>query len=108
MAHFAQLDEYNVVINVIVVANNDCVDDNGTEQESIGVGYCERLLGGRWVQTSYNGNIRKRFAGIGYYYDETADVFIAPKPSDDATLNEDYDWVLPYDADEEHLRKLLG
>lgn len=108
MAHFAQLDENNVVVNVIVVANNDCVDAAGNESESVGVGYCERLLGGWWIQTSYNGNIRKRFAGIGYIYDKEADVFIAPKPIEGAVLNADYDWELPHDLEEEHLRGLLG
>ena len=65
MAHFAELDENNVVKRVIVVDNKDTSDANGNEVESIGVAFCQKLLGGNWVQTSYNGNIRKHYAGIG-------------------------------------------
>ena len=78
MAHFAEIDENNVVQRVIVVANKDTADANGNEVESIGVAFCQRLLGGNWVQTSYHGNIRKNYAGIGYTYDPVADEFIAP------------------------------
>lgn len=78
MAHFAQLDENNIVTQVIVVSNNDCLDQYGIENETIGALFCHNLLGGRWVQTSYNGNIRGIYAGIGYWYDETNDLFVAP------------------------------
>lgn len=108
MAHFAQLDESNTVIQVIVVSDQDCLDADGNESEEVGVAFCTNLLGGRWLQTSYNGRIRGRYAGIGWTYDEENDVFIAPKPREDAVLNEQFDWVLPYDADEEHLRAILG
>lgn len=80
MAHFAELDGNNVVLRVIVVDNKDTADANGVEKEHIGAAFCERILGGRWVQTSYNGNIRGRFAGIGCVYDPQADVFLPPKP----------------------------
>ena len=88
MAHFAQLDSNNVVTNVIVVDNSDIVDGNGDESEAIGIQFCSDLLGGTWKQTSYNGNIRKNYAAIGYTYDSTKDAFIPPKPFNSWTLNE--------------------
>jgi hypothetical protein len=86
MAHFAQLDENNVVTQVIVVANEELLD-NGIELEQKGIEFCSDLLGGTWKQTSYNGNIRKNYAGIGYTYDEGRDAFIAPKPYNSWLLN---------------------
>ena len=80
MAHFAELDSNGVVQRVIVVANKDTSDANGNEVESIGVAFCQKLFGGNWKQTSYNGNIRKNYAGIGYVYDATIDAFVPPKP----------------------------
>ena len=80
MAHFAELDENNVVLRVIVVSNKDTADASGVEKEYIGQAFCERLLGGRWLQTSYNGNFRGRYAGIGSTYDPVLDEFIPPKP----------------------------
>jgi hypothetical protein len=79
MAHFAELDENNAVLRVIVVSNDELMD-NGTESEAKGVTFCKALLGGEWKQTSYNGNFRKNFAGIGYTYDAQRDAFIPPKP----------------------------
>jgi hypothetical protein len=87
MAHFAQLDESNIVTNVIVVHNNELLD-NGVESEQKGVDFCVAHYGGTWVQTSYNGNIRKNYAGIGYIYDPIRDAFIAPKPFESWVLNE--------------------
>ena len=78
MAHFAEIDESNKVLRVIVVSNNDILDENGGESEQIGKDLCNRLLGGNWVQTSYNGNLRGIYAGIGYTYDMDNDVFVAP------------------------------
>jgi hypothetical protein len=63
---------------VIVVANAELID-NGTENEAKGVAFCRSLLGGNWKQTSYNGTIRGTFAGVGYRYDQDADVFVAPQ-----------------------------
>jgi hypothetical protein len=80
MAHFAKIDENNVVVSVIVVDNKDTADANGVEKEHIGAAFCERLFGGNWKQTSYNGNIRKNYAGIGYTYDSVIDAFVPPKP----------------------------
>jgi len=88
MAHFAELDLNNVVLRVIVVANADTASAEGTEKEYIGQAFCERLLGGIWRQTSYNGNFRKNYAGIGYAYDSGRDAFIPPQPYPSWTLNE--------------------
>ena len=88
MAHFAQI-ENNLVTQVIVVANNEILDELGNESEVIGTQFCTDLLGGTWVQTSYNGNIRKNYAGIGDTYDTTRDAFIAPQPYPSWSLNED-------------------
>ena len=70
MAHFAQLDSNNVVTQVIVVSNDDTSDSNGVETESIGVAFCQKLLGAEtnWKQTSYNSNMRGNYAGIGYTF----------------------------------------
>lgn len=89
MAHFAQLDENNNVTQVIVVHNNELLDENGVEQETKGIQFCQSLLGGNWVQTSYNANFRKNYAGVGYTYDAARDAFISPKPYDSWVLNED-------------------
>jgi hypothetical protein len=67
-------------MRVIVVSNDDCKDQFGNESEVIGAKFCNNLLGGVWLQTSYNGNMRKNYAGIGYTYDSQHDAFIAPKP----------------------------
>jgi len=90
MAHFAQLDGNNLVTQVIVVGNDDTSDSNGVEVESIGVAFCQKLLGAstNWKQTSYNGNIRGNYAGIGYTYMSnvatlgvgSTDIFINQKP----------------------------
>jgi len=88
MAHFAELDENNVVLRVVVVDNKDTADATGVEKEHIGAAFCERLLGGRWVQTSYNANIRKNYAGIGYTFNESIDAFVPPKPFPSWLLNE--------------------
>lgn len=96
MAHFAQINENNIVQQVIVVHNNELLDDNGIEQESKGIQFCQSLLGGNWVQTSYSANFRKNYAGQGYMYDSTRDAFIPPKPYDSWTLDEDScNWVAP-------------
>lgn len=96
MAHFAQLNEENIVTQVIVVGNQDTVDENGVENEAIGAAFCANLLGGTWKQTSYNANIRKNYAGIGYKYDATLDAFIPPQPFASWTLNNDTaQWEAP-------------
>ena len=88
MAHFAEIDENNSVQRVIVVHNNELLDENGEEKEALGVAFCKNLLGGTWLQTSYNKNMRKNFAGIGFTYDIVRDAFIPPKPYDSWVLDE--------------------
>ena len=79
MAHFAEIDSQNIVQRVIVVPDSE---------EANGAAWCANLLGGSWVQTSYNGRIRKNYAGIGFTYDATRDAFIPPKPYPSWVLNE--------------------
>jgi len=100
MAHFAELDENNVVTRVIVVDNAELLDPRtGEEEELYGVAFCKRVLGGNWKQTSYNGNMRGRFASIGYRYDGTLDAFIAPQPWASWVLDNDTtNWVSPLGA----------
>ena len=86
MAHFAEIDSNNKVLRVIVVAD---------EHETNGAEWCHNLLGGTWVQTSYNGRIRKQYAGIGSTYDEEADVFIALQPYPSWSLDSNHDWQAP-------------
>ena len=113
MAHFAQLDENNVVTQVIVVSNDDTSDSNGVEVESIGVAFCQKLLGAttNWKQTSYNANMRVRYAGIGYSYNESLNAFVPPQPHASWTLDSGTaDWVAPITqptltAEEEAARK---
>lgn len=103
MAHFAEIDSNNVVLRVIVVANSDTSSADGTEKEYIGQAFCERLLGGNWKQTSYNGNFRKNYAGIGYTYDAQRDAFIPPQPYPSWQLNENtclWDAPIPMPTDE--------
>ena len=76
MAHFAEISN-GVVQRVIVVHNNELLVD-GVETESKGVEFCHNLLGGTWIQTSYNNNFRGKYAGIGFTYDADLDEFIAP------------------------------
>lgn len=73
MSHFAEIDENNLVIRVLVGDNNDPAGDEGYS-------WFINNLGGRWIQTSYSEKFRKNFAGIGFYYDEIKDAFIPPKP----------------------------
>jgi hypothetical protein len=105
MAHFAQIIN-NIVTQVIVVHNNELLVDN-VEVESKGSEFCQSLFGGTWVQTSFNAatnGFRKQFASIGYSYNQTADVFIAPQPFPSWSLDENYDWQAPidYPADGKH------
>jgi hypothetical protein len=91
MAYFAKLGTGNIVEQVISINNSVITDSNGIEQEKLGVDFINKLYNTRdvWKQTSYNHNIRKNFAGIGYQYDQTRDAFIAPKPFNSWILNED-------------------
>ena len=97
MAHFAQIDENNIVQRVIVVSNDVTFDENNQEVEQKGIDFCKSLYGENtaWVQTSYNHNFRKQFAGIGALYDSLNDVFIVTKPYDSWTLDSNFDWQPP-------------
>lgn len=98
MAHFALLDEHSSVVWVIYIANDATETDDGVEDESIGAAFCiQHVRDGRWVQTSYNGRIRRRFAGLGMTYSAEHDAFILPKPFTSWVLDLDdpNDWVAP-------------
>jgi len=102
MAHFAELDGNNIVTRVIVVGNQDILDANGNESEAVGIAFCQNLLGGIWKQTSYNGNFRKNYAGIGYTYREDIDAFVPPQPYPSWILNTDtarWEAPVPYPTD---------
>lgn len=104
MAHFAQLDENNTVVQVIVVHNNELLDADGKENEFRGAAFCQSLFGDDtvWLQTSYNGNFRKHYAGVGFVYDTQRDAFIPPKPFASWLLNEttcNWEAPVPYPAD---------
>ena len=89
MAHFAQIDNNNIVINVLSVPD---------EQQHRGQDFLanDLQLGGRWIQTSYHNNVRKTFAGLGYIYNEELDIFLPPKPYDSWILDtEKQEWVAP-------------
>jgi hypothetical protein len=88
MAHFAEIDNNNIVQRVLVVDNEQ--EHRGEEFLANDLG-----LGGRWIQTSYNGNFRKQYAGVGYYYDETKDIFVQPQPYPSWILDENNDWQPP-------------
>ncbi len=99
MAHFAELNDNNVVTRIIVVDNKDTTDENGNEVEAVGITFCQNLFGGRWIQTSYNNNFRVRYAGIGYTYDASLDAFIPPKLFSSWVFNSSaYVWDPPVPA----------
>ena len=86
MAHYAEIVD-GLVVRVTVV-NNAVITVDGVEDGAIGAAFCHNLLGGEWVQTSYNANFRKNYAGIGFTYDTARDAFIAPKPFASWVLDE--------------------
>jgi hypothetical protein len=89
VSNWAEVDNNNKVIRVLVCDNNDPNGDEGYQ-------WLIDNLGGTWIQTSYNNNIRKNFAGIGYLYDEVRDAFIPPKPDNAISLDEDTcQWIVP-------------
>ncbi len=89
MAHFAELDDENKVLRVVVIDDADTRDPQGAENEAIGASFCRRLFGGRvWVQTSYNDSMRTRFAGVGDEYDAVRDAFIPEKDYPSFVFNE--------------------
>jgi hypothetical protein len=90
MAHFAELDNNNIVLRVIVIDNDKTHDEDGIEQEALGIAYCKSLFGDNtnWVQTSYNGNKRDFFAAPSDFYDSVADVFV-PSPRGEVEIVEE-------------------
>lgn len=102
MAHFAEIGLDNKVLRVIVVHNNELLDENGQESEAKGAEFCRNLFGGTWVQTSYNANFRKNYAGVDFTYDTQRDAFIPPKPYPSWVLNEstcNWDSPVPHPTD---------
>jgi hypothetical protein len=96
MAHFAELNENNIVTRVIVVNNQELIDESGNESEAKGIKFCQSLFGGRWIQASYNESFRKRFPCADYKYDATADAFVPPQTYPSWVLNtETYRWEAP-------------
>ena len=115
MAHFAEIDSDNIVKQVIVIHNNELLLGD-TESEQKGIDFCELLYGHRnWIQTSYNGNIRYNYAGIGFTWDSDNEAFYAPQPYASWSLDENFIWQAPvpypedaspekiYEWDEENL-----
>ena len=78
MAHFAEINEDGFVLRVIVVGDADTQDESGNENEAIGAAFCATLLGGTWLQCSYNASIRDAYPGPGWTYDANTDAFVAP------------------------------
>jgi hypothetical protein len=88
VSHWAEIDNDNKVIRVLVGDNNDSAGDEGYQ-------WLLDNIGGTWIKTSYNNNIRKQYAGIGFSYDPVADVFIAPQPYPSWSLDADHNWQPP-------------
>ena len=98
MAHFAEIDENNIVRRVVVINNSVLLDSDGNEQESLGANFCSETFGGTWKQTSYNSNIRKNFAALGYSYNNSIDAFVPPKQFDSWVLDTEIaEYVPPID-----------
>ena len=98
MAHFAELDNNNKVLRVIVISNDETHDENGVEHESLGIAFCQKLFGENtiWVQTSINNSIRHRYAYVNGYYDKQLNAFIEPQPFASWKLNKsDLTWQPP-------------
>jgi hypothetical protein len=102
MAHFATINESNIVTNVEAIVNDVILDGDGVEQEQLGIDFLTSLYGtGNYKKTSYNNNFRKQFAGIGFTYDAAKDKFIQPQPYPSWALDGSDDWQAPvaYPAD---------
>ena len=95
MAHFARINERGYVQEVLVVDNSQ--EHRGQEFLANDLG-----LGGRWIQTSYNNNFRKQYAGVGFYYDETKDIFVSYQPYPSWILDENNDWKAPVERPDEY------
>jgi hypothetical protein len=104
VAHFAKLDDNNVVLEVNVVNNSDCGDLPFPESEPVGITFLTQWSGGysNWKQTSYNANFRKNYAGIGFVYDKVLDAFIPPKTFPSWLFNTEtchWEAPIPYPTD---------
>lgn len=96
MLHFAELNSDNTVKRVIVVHESDTLDENGISQESKGIEFCQNLFGGTWIQTFEDASQRKRYAGIGDYYDSVQNAFIPRKPYSSWIFDESiWNWIAP-------------
>ena len=105
MAHYAEIDDNNIVLRVVVIRNEDQQDANGVDDEVMGVAYCKSIFGEdtKWLRTSYHGSVRKNYACAGYAYNPSLDAFVPPKPYPSWVLNEttatwDAPAVIPNDA----------
>ncbi len=118
MAHFAELDDNNKVLRVIVINNEVIKDSNNDEQENLGVAFCKSLYGENtiWKQTSYNNNFRKQMASVDGKYNSENNIFISPQPYNSWSLDENFDWKPPvafpndnnvYSWDEDNLQWIL-
>jgi hypothetical protein len=99
MAHFAELDQNNKVLQVVVVSNED-VDANGGDESAEAETFVATIVpflpfGGAWKQTSYSGSFRKQYAGVGYFYNPSLDMFISPQPYPSWSLDSNGDWLAP-------------
>lgn len=97
MAHFARLED-NIVTDIVVIGNDDCKDEDGNESEAVGIVFLKDMFGQDtvWKQTSYNDNIRQRYASIGDTYNADIDAFVCPKPFPSWTINsENGEWEPP-------------
>lgn len=105
MPYYAQIDDSGLVIRVVSIAESNALDENGQEDEAIGAEFVRRVVGdGLWIRTSYNGRIRKQYAGPGFTYNSEHDVFIAPSPFPSWVLDDQFDWQapVPYPTDGRH------
>jgi len=104
MAHFAKLNENNIVVEVHTVSN-DALD--ASNEEESGIVFLTEWSGGysNWKQTSYNANFRKQYCGVGYLYDAVNDVFIAPSPYPSWVLDNNFDWKAPIPTPTEEVKR---
>jgi hypothetical protein len=106
MAHFAELDDNNIVLRVYVVHDEDTKNSEGQESEEVGQQFLTNIFGGRWLQTSYNSTFRNKFAGITDIYDEIKDVFISASPYPSWILNEEtFCWEPPIPEIEDGIKR---
>lgn len=102
MAHFAKVNDDNIVLDIIRINDEDCGGGSFPEAEKIGQEFISSLgISGRWIQTSYNNSFRKKYAQMGYSYLPDKDVFVEPQPFPSWQLNSDSEWVAPVQKPED-------